>query len=180
MLVVLASVLFCVFLLSGQARAAASCPGSSDEASPGTICEDGSSPNPDPTLPAGCPGSAVLGPPAPGTVCSARPGRSTCTFSGGVCQGSTLDNPDCTDEDINQSNCKIVDYIVTFTRALSGIVGIVIVIMITVGGVQFSTSRDNPQALAAARGRIINALLALVFYMFSFALLQWLVPGGIL
>lgn len=86
---------------------------------------------------------------------------------------------DCKDKDLTK-DCGIVEYIVLFSRVLSGIVGIVIVIMITIGGVQFSTARDNPQAVAAARGRIVNALLALVFYMFSFALLQWLVPGGIL
>lgn len=105
-------------------------------------------------------------------------------------EGATLPTPpgqedsnyakDCQSENINSGNCGIVAYLVTFIRIMSGLVGIVIVIMIAVGGVQFSTARDNPQAVADARNRIVNAIIALLVYMFSFAILQWLVPGGIL
>lgn len=80
---------------------------------------------------------------------------------------------------LNQGNCGIIAYLVTFINILSGIVGIVIVIMIAVGGIQYSAARDNPQATAAAKGRIVNAITALVIYLFSFAILQWLVPGGL-
>jgi hypothetical protein len=67
-----------------------------------------------------------------------------------------------------------------FINILSGLVGIVIVTMITVGGIQYSSARDNPQAVAAARGRITNALIALVAYILMYAFLQYLIPGGIL
>ncbi len=80
---------------------------------------------------------------------------------------------------LTKDNCGIVGYIVTFTRVLSALVGIVVVIMIAVGGLQFTMARDDPQAVAAAKGRIKNAVFALVCYLFGFALLQWLVPGGI-
>ncbi|HSX27574.1 MAG TPA: pilin [Patescibacteria group bacterium] len=86
-----------------------------------------------------------------------------------------IDNSDSrTDND-----CGIVKYIQIFTNILSGLVGIIIVAMIIVGGIQYTTSGDNPTSLSNARKRIMNALLALVVYFFMFAFLQWLVPGGI-
>ncbi len=106
--------------------------------------------------------------------------------SAGGSGGGTTD-ADCTGKDaagndvgINQETCGIVAYLIIFINVLSAVVGVVIVIMVAVGGIQYSTARDNPQAIAAAKGRIVNALLALVFYLMGFALLQWLVPGGIL
>lgn len=143
-------------------------------------------------IPAGCPGSTMAGPAAPG-FCESIPAG---------CPGSTLAGPafdpdacpyeapssgqsygdfsgDCTGTDISQ-DCGIVNYLKLFINVLSGIVGVVIVIMITVGGIQYSTARDNPQAAAAAKGRITNAVMALVFYLFIFAFLQYIVPGGVL
>lgn len=122
----------------------------------------------DPSIPAGCPGGPA-GPPAPGTVCPDDDGDGT----------SNLQET-CTDPNVNEGNCGIIAYLVDFIRALSAIVGIVVVIMITVGGVQYSSARDNPQAAAAAKSRITNAILALLAYLFVFSFLQWLVPGGIL
>ena len=90
-------------------------------------------------------------------------------------------NDQCKDGDFtpDKDKCGIAYYIVVFTNALSALVGIAIVIMITVGGIQYSAARDNPQAVQAARTRIINALLALVVYLFMIGFLQWIVPGGV-
>lgn len=96
-------------------------------------------------------------------------------------QGANLD-ADCkleAGENLNSDNCGIVGYIVTITNILSAAVGIVIVIMIAVGGMQYSMARDDPQAVTAAKGRIQNAILALIIYLFGFALLQYIVPGGL-
>jgi hypothetical protein len=82
-------------------------------------------------------------------------------------------------KELNRGNCAIVGYIVDFTRLLSGLVGIVIVIMITVGGIQYAAAGPDPGAVVAARKRIINAVIALVLYIFMFSFLQWLIPGGI-
>ena len=86
---------------------------------------------------------------------------------------------DCKEDVLTSQNCGIVAYVVMFTRLLSGLVGIVVVIMIAVGGIQYATARDDPQAVSAARTRIRNAVLALVFYLVGIAFLQWLVPGGV-
>jgi len=81
---------------------------------------------------------------------------------------------------LDAGNCQIIKYITDGIKILSAAVGIVVVIMIAVGGVQYSSARDNPQAVAAAKGRIINAILALVAYLFMFSLLQYLIPGGVI
>jgi hypothetical protein len=86
---------------------------------------------------------------------------------------------DCIETELNEENCGIVRYLVVFTNALSALVGIVVVIMLAIGGIQYSTSHDNPQAVQAAKKRIANALLALVAYFFLFGFLQWIIPGGL-
>ncbi|MDZ7744462.1 MAG: pilin [Candidatus Saccharibacteria bacterium] len=87
-------------------------------------------------------------------------------------------NTNCRDG-LDPDSCPIMGYLLTFINGLSALVGIVIVIMITIGGIQYSMARDNPQAVAAARQRIFNAVLALVLFFAMFAILQWLVPGGL-
>lgn len=58
-------------------------------------------------------------------------------------------------------------------------VGIVVVGVILVGGIQYIMAGDNPQALTAARQRITNGIIALFAFIFMSAFLQWLIPGGI-
>jgi hypothetical protein len=60
-----------------------------------------------------------------------------------------------------------------------GVIGVAAVLMITVGGIQYITARDNAQAVASAKQRIINVVIGLVAFMFLYAFLQWLIPGGI-
>lgn len=62
---------------------------------------------------------------------------------------------------------------------LSAGVGIIVSGVIILGGIQYSLAGDNPQALTAARQRIINGLIALLAFIFLFSFLQWLIPGGI-
>ena len=58
-------------------------------------------------------------------------------------------------------------------------VGIVVTGVIILGGIQYILAGDNATALAAARQRIINGLIALAAFLFMYAFLQWLVPGGV-
>lgn len=64
-------------------------------------------------------------------------------------------------------------------NVLSAGVGIVVIGMIILGGIQYSIAGDNPQATGAAKQRIANALIALFAFLFIFAFLQWLIPGGL-
>lgn len=81
---------------------------------------------------------------------------------------------------LSQENCGIIKYLVLFIKFLSAIVAIVVVASIIIGGIQYSTSADDPGAVTAAKKRIMNALIALALYIFTFAILQYLVPGGVI
>lgn len=97
----------------------------------------------------------------------------TCTPTGGDCKG------DGTIESVNEKNCGIISYIVIITNVLSALVGVIIVTMIIWGGIQYSSAGADPSKVQAAKQKIFNALLALVLFVFGFAIVQWLIPGGI-
>jgi hypothetical protein len=86
---------------------------------------------------------------------------------------------DCTDRPITPQNCGIVGYIRLFADAITVVLGIVVAIMVVVGGIQYSTAGNNPQAVTAAKKRLSQAILAVAMYVFLFAFMQWLVPGGV-
>jgi hypothetical protein len=76
----------------------------------------------------------------------------------------------------NNPIVKDINMIVNF---LTAGVGIVVVIVIVVGGIQYVMAGDNASAVTAAKERIMNGLLALAVFIFMAAFLQWLVPGGV-
>jgi len=63
---------------------------------------------------------------------------------------------------------------------LSALVGLVVVGSVIIGAIQYSASEGDPQKAAKAKSRIMNSVIALVAFIFLFAFLQWLIPGGIL
>lgn len=90
-------------------------------------------------------------------------------------QGKT---PQC-ENGVDKTNCVITQRIVEAINIMSILVGIIVVAMIIWGGIQYTMSRDNPQQTAAAKSHIVNAVFALIFYIFSVAFLNWLIPGGV-
>lgn len=59
-------------------------------------------------------------------------------------------------------------------------IGIVVTIMMAIGGIQYASAGGNPQAVGAAKKKITNAIIALLAFIFLWAFLMWLVPGGVL
>lgn len=86
---------------------------------------------------------------------------------------------DCKDADLSADNCGITHLLIIVINVLSTSVAIVVVLVVIIGGIQYSTSAGDPSKAAAAKKRIGNALLALVFFSFMYGFLQWLVPGGL-
>jgi hypothetical protein len=76
-------------------------------------------------------------------------------------------------------NNQIVKDINAIVNFLSAGVGIVVIGSLIVGGIQYSLAGDNATALQAAKKRITDAMIALIVFIFIFAFLQWLLPGGI-
>lgn len=104
--------------------------------------------------------------------------KTVCSNHGNLSGSSGL-AIDCNSAVITRENCGIVWYLQLLINTLSALVGIVVVIVIIVAGIQWSTAGNNPQQLSAAKNRIFNAILALLVFIFMYAFLQWVVPGGI-
>ena len=86
---------------------------------------------------------------------------------------------DCVGDDLNKGNCGIINLVITITNVMSGIAGLVIVSMLILAGIRYSSAGADPSKVQAAKGMIINAITALLLLIFGYSLLQWLVPGGI-
>lgn len=90
---------------------------------------------------------------------------------GNGCNGKSAQ--DCLTQDPIVKDLNVV------VDVLSGAVGIIVVGVIILGGIQYSLAGGSPNATEAAKKRITNGLIALVVFIFTFAFLQWLIPGGI-
>jgi hypothetical protein len=73
----------------------------------------------------------------------------------------------------------IIDIAFAIFRFMSKIVGLIIIASVIIAGIQYTSSRGEPQPQAAAMRRIFSAGGALLMYIFMFALATWLIPGGL-
>ncbi|MGI9027276.1 MAG: hypothetical protein ACR2FM_00295 [Candidatus Saccharimonadales bacterium] len=144
----------------------------------------GGGPNGDGSPPGGGSGADAAGgsPDAPEAYLTPR----NASEDGGQCGNSqaggevkTRFNFGCIGNDGPANMGAIEDMTYAFIRFLSYGVGIIIVFSIIMSGIQYSASEGNAEATQAAKGRIQNAVVGLFFYLFSFALVQFLVPGGV-
>jgi hypothetical protein len=74
----------------------------------------------------------------------------------------------------------VVNYLRGWLKLLNGAVALVVMLMLVMAGIQYITSLANPSSVAAAKQRIMNAIIALVMWLMMFAALQFLMPGGLL
>jgi hypothetical protein len=119
----------------------------------------------------------------------------TCVFSentnsgasGGTTDSSLTATTAVPDEAVAGGNCKdiqhcdlFVHYINPAINLLAAAVGIIVAISIIIGGLQYGSSAGDPQKASAAKNRIRNAIIALVTFLFLYAILNFLIPGGLL
>jgi hypothetical protein len=74
----------------------------------------------------------------------------------------------------------IIVYLKAIINFLAVGVGLVAAISIVIAGFQFMTSRDNPQSVQSAIQRIWNSIIAIALFIFMYAILNFLVPGGLI
>jgi hypothetical protein len=86
----------------------------------------------------------------------------------------------CTDTSNSLGSDSITDMTFAIIKFLSDGVGLVIIASMVVAGIQFTSSRGDPQATATAIKRIQSNVLALFIFFFAYAILNYLVPGQIL
>jgi uncharacterized ion transporter superfamily protein YfcC len=72
----------------------------------------------------------------------------------------------------------IIDLLFAVIRFLSDGVGLVVIVSIIIGGIQYITSRGDPNATGAAIKRLTSALTALLIFIFAYAILNYVIPNG--
>ena len=72
----------------------------------------------------------------------------------------------------------ILDMLFAAIRFLSAGVGVVVVFSTILAGIQYTTSRDNPESTQKAKGRLVSNVIALVVFVFAYSIMNFLVPGG--
>jgi len=131
-------------------------------------------------IPYGCP-YGPPGPKAPGTNCpylSISFGTLNPELKPEL-SGSALYDPDAA-KCIDDTDCNFIDKFINPTiKFLSAGVGVVVTIMIIIGGIQYSSAGSDPQKIAAAKRKIMYAVIALLLYIMLYGILNWLIPGGI-
>ncbi len=104
------------------------------------------------------------------------PQENSCPDNQGDCAEKTAFSfAGCKNADVGLK-CLFTE-IITF---LSIGVGIAVVAGIAIGGIQYATSQGNPAGAQKGITTITNAVIGLVLYLLMFALLQFLIPGGVL
>jgi uncharacterized membrane protein YraQ (UPF0718 family) len=98
----------------------------------------------------------------------------TCSGSSGSSSSATIDGQ----IDVDGSSDEIFKLIQNVINILFGMIAFVVIGMVIVAGIQYSTASGSPQATTDAKKKISNAVLALVLLAFLYPFLQWLVPGG--
>ena len=73
----------------------------------------------------------------------------------------------------------IVDLAFAFFRFLTAGVGVMAIASIVLSGIQYSAAQGDPQMTQKALKRISSTVSALFLYMLIYALIEWLVPGGL-
>ncbi len=92
---------------------------------------------------------------------------------GDVCVNSNT-NPYCT-----SPHNPIIDLSFAIIRLLSDGVGLVIIASIILAGIQYTFSRGEPQSVANATKRIQSSAIALLLFIFAYALLNFIIPNGV-
>jgi hypothetical protein len=78
------------------------------------------------------------------------------------------------------SKCDLINnYVTPMIKFLAAVVGLAVVVSIVIGGIQYGQSAGDPSKVTAAKNRIRNAIIALLTFLFLYALLNFLIPGGL-
>jgi hypothetical protein len=78
------------------------------------------------------------------------------------------------------TSCDVItQYVDPTIKLLTALVGVGVLTSIIIGGIQYSSSGGDPSKASAAKNRIRNAIIALVAFILLSAMLNFLIPGGL-
>ena len=78
------------------------------------------------------------------------------------------------------NHSAIMDMLFAIIRFLSYGVGLIVIASLAYAGIQYATSQGDPQATAKAETRIRSTIIALLIYIFGYAILNYIIPKGFL
>jgi hypothetical protein len=112
------------------------------------------------------------------------PVGSLINFASSSCKSASTPGSSsvCTDPatKCSTSDCGLIQEFVTPTiNLLAAAFGLIAVISIILGGINYTTSEGDPQKVSKAKVRLRNTIFAIVSFLFLYAFLNFLIPGGI-
>jgi len=93
--------------------------------------------------------------------------------------GDTCDTGNARDCLANGKPGEIMQLLNIAINALAVSVGVLAVITLIVSGIQYTASSGDPQKVANTKKRIYGVIIGLVAFVFLYAFMQWLIPGGL-
>jgi hypothetical protein len=87
-----------------------------------------------------------------------------------IAQISTPDQKRFTNLPTTAANAGAIQTIMTIVFTITGAVAVIIVV---IGGIKYSTSQGDPQAVSKAKGTIIYAVVGLVISIFAVGIIQF-------
>ncbi len=117
----------------------------------------------------------------PGHDPAASTGSASCG-QGSNCITTPTSKNQCVgvDKGSESQACNIFGYINDAIKLLSAAIGIVVTIMIITGGIMYSSAGGDPNKVQKAKSLIFKGVFALVGYGLLFAIMQFVLPGGVL
>lgn len=100
--------------------------------------------------------------------------------SGGTDPSERLDQIGAPETSVIPSGWGIAEILNLILNVLTAGVGIAATISIAVAGFMYSTAGSNSTQVSKAKTMILNTVVGIIAYLLVWALLQWLVPGGVL
>lgn len=104
---------------------------------------------------------------------------SSVSLAGRVCGNGPDEVSTTIDFGCSNKGNPITDLLFAVIRFLSAGVGLVIVVSVIIGGIQYIVSRGDPNATQAAIKRLTSAVMALLLFIFAYAILNYVIPGGL-
>ena len=80
----------------------------------------------------------------------------------------------------NDKGGAIYGFLRGIIKFASGLVGLVVIMMMIIGGIRYITSAGDSKMVASAKNQIVNAVTGLVLFGLMLAILNFLLPGGII
>jgi hypothetical protein len=113
-----------------------------------------------------------------------RPAYAACSIDASKpCTGDVPKNtfdPALKCQNGSGNDCSLLDkYLQPVIFFLGGGVGVAAAISYALAGIQYGSSADDPSKVTKAKERIFNTTIALLGFMFLWAFLEYLIPGGL-